>query len=262
MTQCTGTPADACLERYLQGTLPEVEAREFEEHFFDCPTCLAQVQSFEAVALHLGAKPFQTPKKPIAWPVRGAWLGAIAAALLVGFVSLRTIRQPAQPTVAVTAPRATEPPASPVQAAAGKAAALAVSRLADLAMPAFRASNLRGESRNLHFSEGMEAYTKNDCAGAIKSLAQVPAQDPDGLAAEFFTGVCQMNQRDLSSAAGTLRTVAAARDSPQQEAALYYLAQLALVREDAPEARKYLGQTIALRGDFEKRGRTELSKLR
>lgn len=66
----------------------------------------------------------------------------------------------------------------------------------------------------------------------------------------------------MSSATGTLHAVAGAGDSPQQEAALYYLAQLALAREDGPAARKYLKQTIALRGDFEKRARAELSELR
>jgi len=262
MTQCTGTPAETCLERYLQGTLPESEAREFEEHFFDCATCLAQVQAFEAVARHLGAKPIAAVKKPIAGPVKAAWLGAIAATLLVGFVGLRAIRQPEQRAVGVAAPTAGQAAQSPAQAAAGKAVSLAVSRLADLTLPAVRASNLRGESRNTHFSEGMEAYSNKDCAGAIKSLAQVPSEDPDGLAAKFFTGICQMSQSDPGSAAGTLRAVAAAGDSAEQEAALYYLAQLALAREDGPAARTYLGQTIALRGDFERRARAELSKLR
>ena len=262
MTHCTGTPAETCLERYIQGTLPESEARAFEEHFFDCPTCLAQVQAFEAVVRHLGAKPTAAVKKPIAWPVRAAWLGALAATLLVGFVGLRIVRQPEQHAAAVAAPTAGQPAPSPAQGAAGKVVALAVSRLADLTMPVVRTTSLRGESRNAHFSEGMEAYTKKDCAGAIKSLAQVPGQDPDGLAAKFFTGICQMNQSDLSSAAGTLRAVAAAGDSAEQEAALYYLAQLALAGEDGPAARTYLGQTIALHGDFERRARAELSKLR
>jgi len=42
-------------------------------------------------------------------------------------------------------------------------------------------------------------------------------------------------------------------DSPQQEAALYYLAQIALVHNDPTTARHYLARTIALRGDFERR---------
>lgn len=260
MTPCTGTPAETCLERYIQGTLPEFEARKFEEHFFDCPTCLAQVQAFQAVAMHLGAKARKPAKRPIPWPVRAAGLGAIAALLLLGFVLIRPMRQPSQPAAAVHVPAAPQTPPAP--AAAGKTALFAASRLADLALPVFRTPHLRGESRNAHFDEGMEAYTRKDCANAVKDLVQVPAKDADGLAAQFYTGACQMNQGNLNAAAGTLSAVAGAGDSPQQEAALYYLAQISLSREDAATARSYLRRTIALRGDFERRARAELSKLR
>jgi hypothetical protein len=53
-----------------------------------------------------------------------------------------------------------------------------------------------------------------------------------------------------------------AGDSPQQEAAFYYLAQIALADNDATAARHYLSQTISLHGDFEKRAHAELNQLR
>jgi len=267
MTRCTGTPADTCLEGYIQGTLPEFEARKFEEHYFDCPVCLAQVQAFQAAAMQLGAKPvevpkIEVPKKPITWPVRAAGLGAIAATLLVGYVGVRTMRQSTQHPMAAAVPGAAEPQPVAVQAPAAKAATLTVARLADFTLPVFRMSNLRGESRNAEFDEGMKAYTRKDCANAVKNLGQVPAQDADRLAAQFYMGICQLQERELDAASGTLRAVAEAGDSPQQEAALYYLAQLALAREDATVARDYLKQTIALRGDFEEQARAELKQLR
>ena len=267
MTHCTGTPAETCLERYIQGILPEFEARKFEEHFFDCPVCLAQVQAFQAVAMQLGAKPVEIAKidavkKPIAWPVRAAGLGAIAATLLVGYVGVRTMRQSTQHPMAAAVPDVTEAPPIAVQTPAGKAATLAVSRLADFTLPVFRMSNLRGESRNAQFDEGMKAYIRKDCVNAVRDLKKVPAQDADRLAAQFYTGVCQIQEKELDAASGTLRAVAGAGDSPQQEAALYYLAQLALAREDASAARDYLKQTIALRGDFEEQARAELKQLR
>jgi uncharacterized protein HemY len=86
-------------------------------------------------------------------------------------------------------------------------------------------------------------------------------QDEDSLAAQFFKGVCQMHDGDMSAATRSLESVANAGDSPQQEAALYYLAQVALARNDAEAARRYLTRTVSLHGDFESRAHSELSKI-
>ena len=90
----------------------------------------------------------------------------------------------------------------------------------------------------------------------------MPVQDEDSLAGQFYIGVCQIHLDNLNSAAATLKRVANAGDSPQQEAAFYYLAQIALERNDATNGRLYLTRTISLHGDFERRARTEISQLR
>jgi uncharacterized protein HemY len=108
----------------------------------------------------------------------------------------------------------------------------------------------------------MKAYARKDCPSAVRDLAQVPANDEDSLAARFFNGVCQMRDGDLGAASRSLESVANAGDSPQQEAALYYLAQVALERNDADAARRYLAHTVSLHGDFESRARAELTNIR
>ena len=258
MTDCTGTLTDRYLERYIQGTLPEDEAQQFEEHYFECPDCMAQVEALQTVARRLGSQPRMPVKAPIPWPVRIMALTAIAAMLVIGFITFRVKRaQPPQQAVAVAlAAPVAKPAPQPSLAAA------AVSRLADLTMPAFQARTLRGQSNNLNFDSGMKAYAGKDCRGAVKALAQVPARDEDSLAARFFMGVCQMRDGDLGAASRTLDSVANAGDSPQQEAALYYLAQVALERNDAGAARHYLTRTVSLQGDFELRARAELTKIR
>ena len=65
---------------------------------------------------------------------------------------------------------------------------------------------------------------------AVTELSRVPAADRDSLAARFFGGICQMHQGDLDGAAKSLRGVSGAGDSPEQEAALYYQAQIWLAR--------------------------------
>lgn len=261
MTHCTEPLIDQCLERYIQGTLPELEAQKFEEHYFDCAECLAQVEALQAVTLKLGELPRTTAKTPIPWPRRAAALTAIAAMLILGFWGVRSLNRPTGPTVAnhpavpVPQPQSTPqtPPASP--------AASALSRLADITLPAFQMPHLRGQSGDPHFAAGMRAYARQDCRGALKALAQVPAEDEDSLAGKFYIGVCQMHLDDLTAAAATLRRVANAGDSPQQEAAFYYLAQIALESDDANNARHYLARTISLRGDFERQARSELKQI-
>ena len=88
MTHCTGRPAEQLLESYLQGALNDAEAQGFEEHFFDCPVCLAQVEALQAVTHRLAKEPRLQSRKPIAWPVPPRLWGAIAATLVCGFIGL------------------------------------------------------------------------------------------------------------------------------------------------------------------------------
>ena len=259
MTDCTGTLTDRCLESYIQGTLPEREAQQFEEHYFECPACLAQVEALQAVALKLGGQPRKVPKAAIPWPIRVAALTAIAAVLVMGFLIFRVRRQSPQPQVAAAPAAPVAPAAQPVPRSL---AAAAVSRLADLTLPAVRAQTLRGESGAPHFEKGLKAYTRQDCPTAVKTLAQVPPNNEDSLAAQFYMGVCQMHDGQSGAATRTLESVANAGDSPQQEAALYYLAQGSLEQNDADAARRYLKRTVSLHGDFESRARSELNKIR
>jgi len=262
MTQCDGRPADRWLDSYLAGNLSEAEAECFEKHYFECSVCLAQVEALQAVALQLGARPRRELKAPIAWPMRLGSIGAIAALLVLGFFAMREWHQPAQPQVAA-GPATATPQAQPEQQKAPAAVAqLVVSRLADMTLPPYQASNLRGQSRDPNFDSGMKAYTGHDCPEAVRSLAQVQAQDQDSLTAQFYLGVCQMHEGKLAAASKTLNQVAGVADAPQQEAAMYYLAQIALLGKDVPVARRYLAHTVQLHGDFEARARAELTQIR
>jgi hypothetical protein len=271
MINCIGSPADECLESYLQGTLSEAQAQQFEEHYFDCPVCLAQVEALQAVREQLASQPVadvpQPGRRVISWPLRLSAVGALAALLLLTFIGLHG-RRPAPQVAVATAPAAATPQpeqqksTAPAETPKSSLAGAAVSRLADLTLPVFRASNLRGQSRNPQFDTGMQAYADQDCAGAVRSLQQVPAQDEDALAAQFYRGVCQMHLGEMAAAAKTLGAVAQAGDSAQQEAAYYYLGQIALAANDVPTARFNLAHCFQLRGEFEARARAELVKLR
>jgi len=273
MITCTGKPAEFNLERYLQGSLPELEAQEFEEHYFACPVCDAQVQAFAMVAAKLASQPVTisqvaTPRavttgRVLSWPVRLFALGAIAAMLVIGVLGFRAyeaVHHPLAPTMVVAAPTPAPTQIAPVPTVS--AASTEVASLADVSLPPFKAMRLRGPETDSAFADGMAAYTRHDCLGTVKSLSQIPRKDEDALAAEFYTGVCKMKLGDMAAASAQLQQVANAGDSPQQEASLYYLAQVYLAGKNTEQARRYLAQTIALHGEFERRARVELDKLR
>jgi len=263
MNHCTGAPAELWLERYIQGTLPDSEAQQFEEHYFDCPVCLAQVEALQAVRARLGQLPAEQhlPKKRaklIAWPTVTAALFALAASLLIVFLSFRFLLPNFLPP-SVTIQTGPPPSANPHPGATPPSSSIA--QLADLTLPPFRAATLRGESEEANFDSGMKGYSAGDCRTALTALSRVSSTGKNALAAQFYSGVCQMHLGDLPAAAATLQRVAAAGDSPQQEAAFYYQAQIALARNDAPSARQALDRTIALHGDFEQRARRQSASL-
>ena len=254
MSHCTGAPAEQLAEQYVAGTLSDSESRAFEEHYFDCPVCLAQLQALEAVALQIHRNPVKIPGRVIAWPAIVGAIGAIAALLLIAVIGYRDFAR--------RAANAKNPGASssPVEKSKPSSTS-AISQLADLSLPPFEVSSLRGEGVNRNFSAGMKAYASGDCAAAVRELARVPAGSADALTAQLYSGVCQMKLNQLAAAATILDGVVGKGDSPQQEAALYYRAQIALLRSDAAGARHNLEMVVSLHGDFEERARTELSKL-
>jgi TolA-binding protein len=255
MSHCTGAPAEQLAEQYVAGTLPDPEAQAFEEHYFDCPVCLAQLQALQAAAEQIRRNPVRARARVIQWPVIVGAAGAIAAMLLIGFIGYRTLAHRSD------AAKNPGPNASPAQKTEPPSSSSAISQLADLTLPPFAGSSLRGEEVNRNFAAGMKAYVAGDCASAVSELAHVPAESADAETAQFYSGVCQLKLNRLSDAASTLGGVAGKGDSPQQEAALYYLAQIALLRSDSGAARHDLERVISLHGDFEKRAKTELSKL-
>jgi len=255
MTQCTGAPADQWLEEYVAGTLPEAEALSFEEHYFACPVCLAQVEALEAAAGQVRDEPVDLPaapgrlpvRSPIRWPV---FAGALAATIVAAFLGFRIWQQGAAPAQGSSQSQ----PAMPQRAAD-------LAQMADLALPPFRATTVRGESKKGRFDVGMQAYAAGNCPAAIDALARVPAASERATVAQFYAAACRMKLADYAGAAQGFEAIARAGDSAFQEAAMYYLAQTELARNDAGSARSELEQVVALDGDFALRARRQLNAL-
>jgi len=265
---CSGEPANHCALPYVEGTLPEPELERFEEHYFDCPVCLARLEALQAVGRELARPPKAIPDPPrereawakavFAWTAWGWAAGAVAALLLVGIFTYRVLEtRPMTPTVAQEKPRSA-PQTQPVHSSP---APIQASQLADLSLPIFVAPNLRGAELDAGFEAGMKEYAKGNCRGAIEALARVSAESAEARAAELYSGACRMRLGNLADAAGLLQKVADAGDSPQQEAAIYELAQIALANNDAAKAHGFLQRAISLRGDVERQARAQDRKV-
>jgi TolA-binding protein len=197
-----------------------------------------------------------------------------AAVLLIGFFSARMVLHGPQSTTNVAvgpardsslaAPQHPTPeaPAQPGNAASqAKAAPVEIAQLADLHLPSYHAPVLRGETQDSAFESGMKQYAAGNCAGAMNTLSQVDPNSASRAAAQFYSGVCRMHTGDFAGAAAALRPVATAAESPYQESALYYLAQIALAQSKGAEARHDLKQVVALRGDLEHQARRQLAQI-
>jgi TolA-binding protein len=268
MKTCDGTPAKQNGLQYLEGALPAFEADRLEEHYFSCPACLKVMQTLQAAAEEFAEMAaVAIPAKRWSWlagPVPAWSLGAVAAMLLIGYLSYKEFKPgPAQPTVArnqtAQPMQAATPPRMQTAPAPSHAAATPVrlSQLADLRLPAYLVPALRGEKLDARFTAGMKEYVKGNCDGAIQSLSQLPAEDAEARTAAFYAGACQMHLGYYAAAATLLHQVADAKNTPRQEAALYLLAQVALAEDDSSAAHGYLERVIQLQGDLEERARAE-----
>ena len=270
MSNCIGAPAREWLEQYVEGTLPEAEAERFENHYFECPVCLGELQAIQAAqeALRRHPVPIEAPKRIFEWPVSWrpiASFGALAAALVVGFFGYRVMEHGPQTggNAAMVQPAPTPVPQPQPKAPEGQPATQVadLAAIADLRLPQYQPPVLRDGTAESAFEHGMKQYIAGDCPGATQTLSKVDKNGPDGLAAQFYSAVCRMHAGDLSAAAGMLRQIALAGDSAYQESAYYYLAQIALSESNAAEARRDLNHVVSLRGDLVHQARRQLSEI-
>ena len=137
--------------------------------------------------------------------------------------------------------------------------------MADVHLPGYQAPQLRGgdvaNADHAEFTTGMQAYAQGDCSSALPALAKVPSAAPDGLAAKLYSGLCELQGRQLDQAQASFTVVTAAGDTPELETAEYFIAQTLLLRGDAAGAKDWLNRTVALHGDYEVRAQQQIAQL-
>lgn len=261
---CNGARAAEVAEAYLLGDLPVFEMERFEEHYFGCPACFAHLQALQSVQQELASRPSSAAASPARLRRRLLALGAIAAAVTAAIISFQRAKEspaPAHLQPATIAEQAAPAPLTPPAAVTAQKHVANVASLADLSLPLYKASSLRGGEVESAFQVGMRAYAAGNCPGALRQLKSVPAEDENAVAARLYAGACELFAHKTTAASGDFEKVIAVGNTPQLEAACYYLAQAMLLDGNVKAARSRLAKTIALCGDFERRARAQLTRL-
>lgn len=250
---CTRYPDDDLVMRYVTGDLAEPDQSTFEDHLFDCDTCLARVERYQAAQQVLAARELPSMPTVVAMPTitrpprRSAWwwLAAAAAVLVVVAAGLLQVRQrPApvpqqaeQQSAPVPEAPVTDAPDGPATGEGSTPAAARSLQFAVLAMvtpPPYVALTTRGETPAVRFATGMEAYNRHDWAAAADAL-----RDVDTPAARFYQGIADLMRGESADAASSLEAVRTSGVSPYARESAFYLGKAALQRSDVAAARAW-----------------------
>ena len=234
-------------EDYLLDRLGEDERETFEQHYFECARCFAEVQALRDVQDALRRPAVAASGRFASW----GWLAAAALVILsvtAGALLWRGEGRPPQSPSVVTREPGPEapvtPPAPPVDA-----------QLARVEPPAYEPRRLRSAGANPEFGAGMERYQAGDYATAAAGLASVVTASPTFEPARFYLGASQILSGNPRAALTTLGPIADRADSPFAEEARFLTAKAHLQVGDVAAARRALDRTIELRGEREAEAR-------
>lgn len=236
---CTDVEQRDIAENYVLGRLTEADREAFEQHYFECSRCFAELEAVRAVRDALA----QPPRR--ATPVRRwQWLAAAAALLLavsavIAWQALR-FRNPAQPVTGATATVAGVPPSSDAEE---------IARLAAVAPPPYAPGRFRDGGERAAFTAGMRRYMAHDFAGAIRPLERAVRESSSAEDAHFYLGASYLLAGRSTNAITTLEPLAAQTRSPYAEEAQFLIAKASLQSGDLSAALAALDKTIAMRGD-------------
>ncbi len=280
-------------ERYVAGTLPELDQSAFEEHFFSCEACLADVQALQAARTALAgqqARASTFAARPQAFKWSGSWSvwAGLAAAAVILVAVATWMRQPAAPASetaqstagregdrapavaekdpadrsapAPEAPapgdRGSRPPATP------PSRQLLLAQLAVVVPPRFVPLAARGEGSEPteRFNTAMQHYSAaryDDAADALRALA---AERP--LAhVWFFLGVSELARGRTGAAREALEQAAGSDVQPYADESHFYLAKAALKDGDVERARRELTAAVEREAGPEGEARRILAQL-
>ena len=238
---CRSIASGNVIERYLAGTLSEVERNEFELHYFGCVECFEALETVRAVQRELTAAAPRR-RRP------GRWWGAAAAAAAAG-VLLAILAIPRGDQRQTT--KATPPAAVPLI------------QLAEIRPPEYQSTTYRGAAGapQAEFARAMKRYQDGDYAGAWSALSAIHSASPHYAEARHFGGVSLLLLGRTGEAIECLDAVVAlGAKTPFEEEARYYRALALWVAGQREAGRAELSRVVEMQGDYEERARGLLER--
>jgi len=260
---CKEAEEGEILEAYLLDRLSEAERDAFEQHYFACEVCLAQLQTSLTLQEDLRSRPSARAHSGSTFfgQVR-LWAPALAATvvLAVGLWQY-SARQHLAPPVS-SAPPVTRPQVSGASTPTSAPAA-SLEELAWVQPPPYNAVVLRGaeDEAQTTFHTAMQFYSKGDYARAIPGLRSAVKASPQTARFSFYLGASYLLTVQRDPAIASLRKAIALNDPVYSELAHYYLAKAYLGKKDVPAAERELQSVVRLHGSREAEAKEILRRL-
>ncbi|SRR5712691_8541630 len=260
---CKEVEEGEILEAYLLDRLSEAERDAFEQHYFACEACLAQLQTSLTMQEELRSQPSARTHAGSVF-FRQVWLWAPAlAATVVLAVGLWRYSARQHPALQVSsAPPATSPHVS-VQATPPSPPAASLEDLARVQPPPYNAVVLRGaeDEAQTTFHTAMQSYSKGDYARAIPGLRAAMKASPRTAKFTFYLGASYLLTGQNDAAIAALSKTIAFNDPLYSELAHYYLAKAYLGKKEVPAAEQELRSVVRLHGSRETEAEEILRQL-
>jgi tetratricopeptide (TPR) repeat protein len=252
---CEEVERDELVERYVLGRLEKHEQKAFEDHYFNCSTCLERLQVVEDIRgeLSVGAVRTQAGRwRRVAVGIAAA--AAVVLAIRVGpeiWTGSGSVLAPVKPPLAL-------PPAG------NRPADLVPRSLGAIVLPAYKPLQLRAapSSGERVFREGMVPYAAGNCRAAVPRLRRAVQLDASLFQARFYLAACELQAGSLEDADRQLQQVAAAGETAFLEDAHFFMAKVRILKGDVAGARSELARVVAMNGDRREEATRLLAQLR
>ena len=219
-------------ELYDRGELTSPEVTAFEEHYWQCASCLEELRAIQAARIVLSRAAHSRAMAP---PWKWAAAAAIAAGLGAG--AFWTVSKTGETKLA-HAPAPHRQPAANLYPA-----------LAQFEMPRYQPLRMRSSSpRQAAFESAMGPYLAGRPTDSIAGLRAVVERHPDFAPPRFYLAACLLNTGDTAGARQEFTRLIALGDGVYLEESLYLLAQAELLAANPGEARRRLERVAALKG--------------
>lgn len=217
------------IDSYLQGNLPDEKMETFEQHYFECDLCYAQLKVAERLVLKEVPIVIEgRAAKPLFgfdWKLTRKPMLAFASFLIIALTAVLV-------TVINQSHRLSS-----------------IYKLSDFSPPVYIQSEIRGQGTgriNGAFARAMAHYNRKEYSHALDILKGIPgsAQNPQVI---FFKGICYLLTDELHKAIEEFDIIIEDMNPSYYDEAIYYKA-IALLRSNQKE--KALEQLNNLAGMF------------